>query len=78
LKGNCTIRGTAAGRPIAPRPGDLEQAIHLVERRGALAETLSRARSYAATAIGALSIFRAGIERRALIDAAAFATERGF
>jgi len=60
------------------RAGDLEQAIHLVERHGALAETLSRARSYAATAIGALSIFRDGTERRALIDAAAFATERGF
>jgi octaprenyl-diphosphate synthase len=60
------------------RPGDLERAIHLVERHGALAETLSRARSYVATAIGALSIFRDGIERRALIDAAGFATERGF
>ena len=60
------------------RTGDLEQAIHLVERRGALAETLSRARAYAASAIDALSVFRDGIERRALIDAAAFATERGF
>jgi len=60
------------------RAGDLELAIHLVEGRGALAETLSRARSYAATAIDALSMFRDGIERRALIDAAAFATERGF
>jgi octaprenyl-diphosphate synthase len=60
------------------RAGDLQQAIDLVERRGALVETLSRARSYAATAIGALSIFRDGTERRALSDAAAFATERGF
>jgi len=60
------------------RAGDLEQAIRLLERRGALAETLSRARSYAATAIGALSIFRDGIERRALIDAAGFAAERAF
>ena len=42
------------------RPGDLEQAIDLVERRGALAETLSRARSYAATAIDALSCFATG------------------
>src|SRR5215813_12176297 len=38
------------------RPGDLEQAIGLIERRGALAETLARARSYAATAIEALSM----------------------
>src|SRR5205807_114758 len=45
------------------RPGDLEQAIHLVARRGALAETLARARAYAATAIDALSMFQDGAER---------------
>ena len=60
------------------RPGDLEEAIRLVARRGALAETLARARVYAATAIDALSMFQDGVERRALIEAAAFATERGF
>jgi octaprenyl-diphosphate synthase len=60
------------------RPGDLERAMRLVTRRGALAETLGRARAYAATAIDALSMFRDGVERRALIEAAAFATERGF
>jgi octaprenyl-diphosphate synthase len=60
------------------RPGDLDQAIRLVEQRGALAETLARARTYAATAIDALSMFQDGAERRALIEAAAFATERGF
>ncbi len=58
------------------RAGDLEQAIELVERHGALAETLSRARAYGATAIDALAIFHDCIERRALIEAAAFATER--
>jgi octaprenyl-diphosphate synthase len=58
------------------QPGDLERAILLVERRGALAETLSRARSYAAAAIDALSPFGDGLERRALIDAAAFAGDR--
>src|SRR5205807_2448485 len=46
-------------------PDDLEHATALVERRGALAETLSRARSYAASAIDALSIFPDGPERRA-------------
>jgi octaprenyl-diphosphate synthase len=56
--------------------GDLEQAIELVERHGALAETLSRARAYGATAIDALAIFHDGVERRALVEAAAFATER--
>ena len=60
------------------RAGDFERAIHLVERHNALAETLSRARGYAATAVDALSMFHDGSERRALIDAAAFATERGF
>jgi octaprenyl-diphosphate synthase len=58
--------------------GDLEYAIELVERRGALAETLARARAYAASAIGSLAIFGDGAERRALIDAACFATERTF
>jgi octaprenyl-diphosphate synthase len=60
------------------RNGDLDRAILLVERRGALAETLSRARAYAATAIDALSMFRDGVERRALVEAAVFATERCF
>ena len=56
--------------------GDLEHATALVERHGALAETLSRARSYAASAIDALSVFPDGPERQALIGAASFATER--
>ena len=60
------------------QPGDLERAILLVERRGALAETLSRARNYATAAIAALSPFRDGLERRALTDAAAFAGDRSF
>lgn len=60
------------------RPGDLECAIGLIERHGAGAETLRRARLYAAAAIEALSVFRDGAERRALSEAAIFATERGF
>ena len=58
------------------RTGDLEHAIRLVECRGALAETRARARAYAAAAIDSLSIFCDCIERRVLIEAAAFATER--
>jgi octaprenyl-diphosphate synthase len=58
------------------RPGDLDRAIALVEHHGALAETRSRARRYAASAIEALSVFPDGPERRALIEAASFATER--
>ena len=57
-------------------PADLEHATALVERHGALAETLYRARGYAASAIEALSVFPDGRERRALIEAASFATER--
>ncbi|HJU20818.1 MAG TPA: polyprenyl synthetase family protein [Stellaceae bacterium] len=60
------------------RPGDLERAIRLIERHGAGAETLRRARLYGAAAIEALSGFADGSERRALAEAALFATERGF
>ena len=60
------------------QPEDLERAILLVERRGALAETLARARAYAAAAIEALAPFGDGPERRALSDAAAFAGDRSF
>src|SRR5580704_14621768 len=59
-------------------PGDLERALGILERRGALAETLARARAYAATAIDALNCFPDSPLRRALCEAAAFATERGF
>jgi octaprenyl-diphosphate synthase len=58
--------------------GDLEHAIWLVERRGALAETLSRARHYAAEAADALSLFRDGPVRRALVEATLFTTTRRF
>jgi octaprenyl-diphosphate synthase len=58
------------------RSGDLDRAITLVERHGALADTRSRARRHAANAIEALSVFPDGPERRALTEAASFATER--
>lgn len=59
-------------------PGDLERAMRLLERRGALAETLERAKTYAAAAIAALGGFPDGPVRRALVETAAFATARGF
>ncbi len=59
-------------------PGDLERAMRLLERRGALAETLVRARAYAAEAALALAPFPDGALRRALVETAAFATTRGF
>jgi octaprenyl-diphosphate synthase len=58
------------------REGDLEHALQLFHRHGALAETLSRARGYAATAIDSLAIFADGAERQALTEAACFATDR--
>ena len=60
------------------RPGDLERAMRLVERRGAAAETLRRARAYADEAAAALACFPDGPLRRALIEATEFATARGF
>src|SRR5205814_5279160 len=54
-------------------PGDLERALRLVERRGALLETFARARAHASNAIEALSVFADGPLRRALIETAAFA-----
>ncbi|HUI35734.1 MAG TPA: polyprenyl synthetase family protein [Stellaceae bacterium] len=59
-------------------PTDFDRALRILERRGALAETLARARAYAAAAIDALDRFPDSPLRRALIEAAAFATERGF
>jgi octaprenyl-diphosphate synthase len=58
------------------QPDDLGRAICLVERRGGLSETLSRARAYVGAAIEALSKFGDGDTRRALTQAAAFVTER--
>jgi octaprenyl-diphosphate synthase len=59
-------------------PADLDRAIRLVERRGALAETLARARLYAGAAADALAPFADSPLRLALIETAAFATARGF
>jgi octaprenyl-diphosphate synthase len=60
------------------QPGDLERAIDLVTRRGALAETAARARAYATIASGALGAFADGPERLALAAAARFAGNRRF
>ena len=59
-------------------PDDLDRALGILERRGALAETLARARAYAAAAIDTLDRFPDSPLRRALVEAAAFSTERGF
>jgi octaprenyl-diphosphate synthase len=58
--------------------GDLGRALRILERRGSLIETLARARAYANAAIDAMGRFPDSPLRRGLIEAAAFATERGF
>jgi octaprenyl-diphosphate synthase len=57
---------------------DLGRAQHLIQRHGALAETLDRARQFGALACERLSVFPDGPERSALIEAAEFAVDRAY
>jgi octaprenyl-diphosphate synthase len=57
---------------------DLARAQTLLERYGALTETVERARHYGSLAKDALGIFADGPERRALVEAAQFAIERAY
>ena len=58
--------------------GDLNHAIALLHRRGALDETAARARAYAKRAKRALAPFADGPVRAAMTEAADFAVERAF
>jgi octaprenyl-diphosphate synthase len=58
------------------RDGDLARAIALMERHGALADTVERARHYGAVARDALGIFAPGRAKDALIEAVDFAVQR--
>ncbi len=58
------------------RPGDLEQAYSLIERHGALADTLERARHYGAMARDALGLFPSTPLKSALLEAVDFAIDR--
>lgn len=58
--------------------GDLETAIDYLETRGMLAESVGRAREYAARASAALAGFPDGPERRALLDVVQFCIERAY
>src|SRR5208282_2113228 len=60
------------------RDDDLARAQALLERYGALTETVERARHYGSLAKDALGIFPDGVERRALVEAAQFAIERAY
>jgi octaprenyl-diphosphate synthase len=57
---------------------DLDRAIGLMERHGALRDTVARARHYGAIARDALGIFPEGPEKRALLDVVDFCIERAY
>ena len=61
---------------VEQRDGDLERAIALTAKHGAVAETIERARLYGAKARAALAPFRDGIEKRILVDIVDFCAER--
>ncbi len=57
---------------------DLDEAIRLIDRHNAVADTKARARHFAQRSIDALSIFPDGKARRAMTQAALFAVSRGY
>jgi octaprenyl-diphosphate synthase len=63
---------------LEQREGDLAEAVTLMERHHALAESIDRARHYAEQARGALAIFPDQPIRRALLDAVDFTVERAY
>ena len=60
------------------RNGDLERAIAILERTGALDDTRARARTYTEEAQAALAGFPDGPHRRALLDVADFCVDRAY
>jgi octaprenyl-diphosphate synthase len=63
---------------LEQRDGDLERAIGLMEKRGALKDTVERARHYGAIARDALGIFPDGAIKDAMSEAIDFAIERAY
>jgi octaprenyl-diphosphate synthase len=63
---------------LEQRDGDLERAIGLMEKRGALKDTVERARHYGAIARDALGIFPDGAVKNAMSEAIDFAIERAY
>lgn len=58
------------------KDGDLEHAMGLLEKHGALNDTIDRARHYGAMARDALGIFASSEEQQALVDVVDFCIER--
>jgi octaprenyl-diphosphate synthase len=63
---------------LEQRDEDLNQALGLMDRHRALEDSLSRAREYGKTAMGALSDFPDSPLRRAMIDVVDFCIERAY
>jgi octaprenyl-diphosphate synthase len=63
---------------VEQRDGDFSHAIELLERRGALRDTLARAAEYGAAARVALDGFPASAPRDALLDLVDFCIERAY
>jgi octaprenyl-diphosphate synthase len=61
---------------LEQRDGDLNRAIQLMNRHGALEESKERAREYGARAVRAISTFEDSIFRKTLIEAVDFCVER--
>ncbi len=59
-----------------PADADLEHAIALMKERGALADTIARARHYGALASEAMAVFPASPEKSAMLDAVEFCIAR--
>jgi len=63
---------------LEQQDGDLDRAIELMEKRGALRDTVERARHYGAIARDALGIFPSGPLKSAMEEAIDFAIERAY
>ena len=63
---------------LEQQDGDLERAIGLMEKRGALRDTVERARHYGAIARDALGLFPSGPLKSAMEEAIDFAIERAY
>ncbi len=67
-------RRTLEGR--AQQEGDLARALGLMQRHGALRDTVARARGYGDAALAALGTFADGAERQALAEIVRFCIDR--
>ncbi len=60
------------------RPEDLDEAIRLLERHGALAEAMARARHYADQALHAMQVAPDNALKRALVNTVEFCVQRAY